>query len=86
MTGCERRGGASAGRVEQSCDGYALGQVVVDLYRLACLGHVRCDGPPGQVIQRARIDLEPTVHAQRQDYDRGTVGQEFFGVGGLDAG
>lgn len=80
------RHGASAGRVEQSCDGYAVRPVVVDLYRLACLGHVRCDGPPGQVIERARIDLEPPVHAQRQDYGRGAVGQEFFGVGGLDAG
>ena len=72
--------------MEQPSDGYALGQVVVDLYRLACLGHVRCYGPPGQVIQRPRIDLEPPVHAQGQHYGRGAVGQEFFGVGGLDAG
>ena len=70
--------------MEQPRDRRAVRQVVVDPDRLSRLGYLRRDGPRGQELQRARIDLQPPVHAPGQDDHLGAVCQKFLYVNGLD--
>ena len=63
----------------------AFGQVVIDPYRLAGLGHVYRDGALFQVAAGVWVNLQLPVHALGQHLGGRSVGHEFLDVGGLDA-
>lgn len=79
------RRGRSARGVEEPGNQYAFGQFVVDLYRLAGLGHMHRDGTLFQVAVGGRVNLQLLFHALGEHHGGRSAGQQFLDVGGLDA-